>query len=485
MLHCQLSITTMNSLKYLYKYLLATIVLLTMNSCKDFLDINTDPTLKSDVTLQDLLPTLQFYTGETTYSSAYIACQYIQQIGSNVSGGATDAQTESENEGGWTNFYLNIVPHANLIIAKGQKENAPVYVGIAKVLLAYNLGIATTAWENVPYAQSDKAANKVFAPAYDSQESIYTAIQKNLDEAIIELAKGGTKPAADDLLYGGDTNKWSKAAYTLKARYAMHLTKKSPTKAATDALAALAKGFSSNDDDLQLVYNTRNLSPWYSRVALANNTGNLTITYSNTLIQLMNAVKDPRLPIIATLKKNQTTYAGATPGKGTGSTTDFSVSSWHSKVSSPIVFATFAEAKALEAEAKFLQNGGNIKSIGTNQATYDAFLQIAKVNMDKLAVPAAAATTYLTQPAIDVKAEKLTLMHILTEKYKAQFLNGDTWNDMRRYDYALLALPEQHNVDLKGQWIQRMRYPLSEQTRNSDVVKQNFKAATEVMWAFK
>ncbi len=475
----------MKNIKKISKYTLMVWAFLTMSSCKDFLEVNVDPTLKSDITLQELLPTLQFYTGETAYSFAVPACQYIQQIGSNTSGGGVDAQTESENSGGWSNFYLNVIPHVNLMITKGQEQNAPGYVGIAKVLLAYNMGIATSAWENIPISQADKGLEKNFAPAYDSQETVYATIQKTLDEAIVELAKSGTKPSIDDLVYGGDLTKWTKAAFTLKARYAMHLTKKGATKAATDALAAIQKGFTSNDDDFQLGYNSRNLSPWYSRVALANTTGNLSVTHSNTLIGAMNANADPRLPIIATLRRSQTVYTGVTPGRASGATVDFGIANWHSRITSPIVFSTFAEAKALEAEARFILNGGNLTSTGSTQAAYDAYLAIAQSNMTRLGVVAADITKYQTRANVAVTPSKLTLPLILGEKYKAMFLIGDIWNDVRRYDYAQLTLPEQHNPELKGLWIQRFRYPVSEQTRNSDVTKQNFKAPTDVMWAFK
>lgn len=475
----------MKNSKKIAKYTLMIWAFLTMSSCKDFLEINVDPTLKSDITLQELLPTLQFYTGETSYNYALVACQYVQQIGSNTAGGGVDAQTESENSGGWTNFYINVIPHVNLMITKGQEQNAPGYVGIAKVLLAYNMGIATSAWENIPASQADKGLEKNFAPAFDTQETIYATIQKTLDEAIVELAKSGTKPSTDDLIYGGDLAKWTKAAYTLKARYAMHLTKKGATKAATDALASIQKGFTSNDDDFQLGYNSRNLSPWYSRVALSNTTGNLSITHSNTLIGAMNVNADPRLPIIATLRRNQTVYTGVTPGRASGATVDFGINNWHSRITSPIVFATFAEAKALEAEARFILNGGNLTSSGSTQLAYDAYLAIAQSNMTRLGVAATEITKYQTRANVAVTPARLTLPLILAEKYKAMFLIGDVWNDARRYDYALLTLPEQHNPELKGLWIQRFRYPVSEQTRNSEVTKSNFKAPTDIMWAFK
>ncbi len=472
-------------MKKIYKIFGILIATMTISSCEKFLDVNTDSTLKSDVTIQELLPTAQFYTSENSYNQAYIACQYIQQIGSATGSGGTDAQSESENGTGWTNLYLNVIPHLNIIIEKATTENAPAYVGISKVLMAYNLGIATTSWENVPFNEADK---KNFAPQYDSQESVYANMQKLLDEAIIALGNNaGAKPNADDIIYNGDLAKWTRLAYTLKARYALHLTKKNATKAATDALANITKGFTSNNDDFQLVYNSRNLGPWYSRVALANNTGNLSITHGATLMTMMNAAKDPRLPIIATLGRNQTVYTGATTGRGTGSTVGFSITSWHSRLAAPIQMVTYSEAKAIEAEARFILGGGTKTSTGSTQQVYDLYLDIARSNMSKLGVTDANIKTYLANTVIAVTPAKLKMEHILTEKNKSMFLIGDIWTDYRRYDYMTLNLPEQqvHNVELKGQWIQRMRYPISESTRNSTVAKANYKEPFTTMWMFQ
>ena len=457
------------------------------SSCQTYLDVNIDPTLKSDVTLQELLPTIIFYTGESSYRQAFITCQYTQQIGSATTSGGLDAQDDTDNAQGWVEMYLNVLPHCNIMSEKAKTQNAPAYEGIAKVLLAYNLGIATTCWENIPYSSADK---KDFAPVYDNQEQIYQEIPKLLDAAIAALAQNsGAKPAADDLIYKGDLGKWTRLAYTLKARFAMHLTKKGAVQNANIALTALQNGMKGNDDDFQLQYNSRNLGPWYSRVALSNTTGNLSITHCATLINLMNGttfpVADPRLPLIATLRRNQTLYNGTRPGANQGATVDFTTASWHSGLNSPMQFCTFSEAKALEAEARFIVNGGTIISKGSNQAAYDAYLEIARANMTRMGVTTAAANTYLTSKSVAVGTTALTLTDIMREKYKAMFLIGDIWTDFRRYDYLFSTYPENPNLDLNGKTIQRILYPLSESTRNSKVYQANFKAMGETMWMFK
>lgn len=475
----------MKKINYIYTVLVAGFMTI-LSGCQSFLDVNVDPTLKSDATVQELLATAQFYTSEASYQQAYYAGQYAQQLGSNLGTNGTDAYYESENATGWSNLYLYVIPQLNLIVQKGTTDNNPAYVGIAKTLLAYNLGLATSNWENIPFSQADQ---KNFSPAYDSQQTIYTTIQKLLDEAIAELAKNsGTKPGTDDMIYGGDTAKWSRLAYSLKARYIMHQSALNPQASSQAALAALQNGMKSNADDFQLQYNSKNLSPWYSRVALANSTGNLSITYGSTFVDLMNGkvqgIVDPRLPIVVTLKNGQTTYSGVVPGSGAGSTVDFTTRAWHSNINSPIVMMTYAEVKAIEAEARFLANGGSITSTGTTADAYNAYLEIARANMQKLGVSAENIDTYLSAPVVNVGSSNLTLLHIIREKYKAMFLIGDIWTDVRKYNYLDFPMPLNINPDLAGQRIQRMKYPSSELTRNAKNAEANLKQPGIKMWVF-
>jgi hypothetical protein len=68
-------------------------------------------------------------------------------------------------------------------------------------------------------------------------------MQPLLREAIAELGQpaGGLRPASGHVRYRGDAGRCT-AARTLKARYALHLSKIDPQKAATDALNALYDG---------------------------------------------------------------------------------------------------------------------------------------------------------------------------------------------------------------------------------------------------
>lgn len=458
--------------------------------CEDYLDINTDPNKTSDASLNTLMPTILYYTGNNTYNFAQISSQYCQQIGAVVAGG-TDAQLRNKFDALWENFYLNILPNANVMIAKSGELASPHYGGIAKIVIAYNLGLCTDVWENVSYTEADNQLTNL-SPEYDTQEDVYKSIISLLDSAIADLniKDSAFKPGSDDIVFKGVLANWIKTAYTLKARYLLHTAKKNGGQ--YDAiLEALNNGIKSNTEDFQLVYTDKNFNPWYG-VALANNTNNLTTTYSATYINMMNGtvqtISDPRLPLMAYKATAADPYKGINPGAGSGSNVTYNNKTtffgYHFGLSSPMQMITNAEARFIEAEVLFLKNG----SAGSNEAL-NAYIEGIKANMTKIGVGSADISTFTEDINIKPAVSALSMKHIMTEKFKALFLNPEAWNDVRRYDYNSdifpgMELPANHNPDLNGQWIQRGFYPDSETTRNSEVATANFKNLDVKMWIF-
>ncbi|MDZ7878979.1 MAG: SusD/RagB family nutrient-binding outer membrane lipoprotein [Saprospiraceae bacterium] len=470
---------------------------LLVSSCQDYLDINTDPTRvnESQVTLAAMLPTVIEGTSQTQYNFAFTLSQVTQNMCS-VTGGGADRHIEIRLPGAWSTTYLTAMSNATLMIEKANAQNSPHYAAAGKILLAYNLNMATTAWESVPY--SEAFSIKTLTPNYDSQESIFQKIGTLLDEAILDLDKTSVKKmSADDLVYAGNLVRWKAAAKALKARIALQYSAKGATAAANNALTALSSAaMTSNADDFQLVYNLRNLNPWNTGVAIANTTGNLSIRHSQQFVDAMNGtmhgVFDPRLPIVGgrvAANAAATTWVGGENGVGLGNVDLNPTTSWHSKNISPIQFVTFSEQKFIQAEAEFLKNGGTTTSKGTTAAGYQAYLDGIISNMNKLGVADTGRTRYMAAPQVAVGAANLTLQHIMSEKFKALFLNPETWSDYRRWDFSKdvfkdLDLPKNQSVDLGGKWIERALYPLDEFSRNGSVVAKNQKNANVKMWIF-
>lgn len=467
------------------------------SSCSDYLDINTDPVRvnQDQVSLAAILPTVEEATAQTQYNYSYSVSQITQYLCS-VTGGGTDQHIEVRLASAWSMSYLTSMTNLNILIEKAKTLNSPHYGGIGKVLLAYHLNMATTSWESVPFSQAFTITN--LKPEYDTQESLFLKINSLLDEAVADLDNTTSlkTPSADDIIFAGNRTRWKAAAKALKARVALQTSAKGATAAATNALAALSSSaMTSNADDLQLIYNSGNLNPWHSGVALANVTGNLTVKHSQQLVDAMNGttygVFDPRLPVIGgrvTANANATTWVGGENGVG-GGNVDLTVNAWHSRIAAPIQFITYSEQKFIQAEAEFLKNGGTTTSKGTTAAGYQAYLDGITANMQKIGVADTARTRYMADTKVAVGAANLTLQLIMAEKFKAQFLNSETWNDYRRWDFSKdvfkdLDLPRNQSPALGGKWIERSLYPLDEFTRNTAVAEKNQKVGNVKMWLF-
>lgn len=126
--------------------------------------------------------------------------------------------------------------------------------GIAKVYEALIIGTATSFWGDIPYRQANQPNT---TPALDPQLQVYADVQAKLDTAITFLSKTGRTnagPGQFELVYGGAgaaalRSLYTRVAYTLKARYYMHLAERDAANHARARTAAL-NGISSTAGDM-------------------------------------------------------------------------------------------------------------------------------------------------------------------------------------------------------------------------------------------
>ena len=123
----------------------------------------------------------------------------------------------------WDALYATVIAQAKIVKAEAQLVNDRTTVGIAEVMLAQGFGLAADLWGDVPFSQVGDPDNFP-TPVFDPQLEVYAGVQKLLDSAILNLsANVGNGPGAKDIYYGGNKAKWIEAAYTLKARYYLHV----------------------------------------------------------------------------------------------------------------------------------------------------------------------------------------------------------------------------------------------------------------------
>lgn len=193
-----------------------------MVSCSDYLDVDTDTDAPVDAPLTQLLPGAQLgisnFNEFNLYSGAVLGV-YTHQFTTREDWdqyGAKPSNIYINNE--WDNTYLTL-QDIETLIADATESGDLMYVGIAQLLKAYLVSSAVDLWGDVPYTEANQLEGGVVSATFDEQEMIY---QNVLD--LIDLAKEnisseeGLVPDEDDLIYGGDMDKWIRFANTYKLK---------------------------------------------------------------------------------------------------------------------------------------------------------------------------------------------------------------------------------------------------------------------------
>ncbi|MDD5507544.1 MAG: SusD/RagB family nutrient-binding outer membrane lipoprotein [Bacteroidales bacterium] len=345
--------------------------------------------------------------------------------------------------------------------------------GIAQVLTAYNLAVATDMWGEVPWTEALMGA-EILQPKYDKQSELYPKIQALLDDAIVNLGKTVNKLPAADYIYGGDQNAWIKAAWSLKARYAMRLSKINSAAAATEALNYLANGFASADDNFifdAFEPTASGENPWYQ---FLNDRTHLSA--GQTLYNLMTERNDPRIAAYFTQVEgayNPAPNGTAVENQGGMYSTSLIT---ENGMTAPIPLMTYHELKFIEAEAKLMKGDASWQM---------AFGEAIAANFTFHGVDGAA--DYIINQVAPRVTPGNELKELITQKYIAfyEFEAIEAYNDYRR-----TGIPTMHNPNnATTGFVNRFPFALSEVSSNPDNVPAeylsdpNFVYNNKVWWA--
>ena len=158
--------------------------------------------------------------------------QYIPLSNYAVSG--RDFNTE------WGGIYAGVLANTRIVKSRSQQAKSYQTLGIAQVMEAMAVGLAADLWGDVPYSEAIQYP-VIKTPKYDTQASVYAAMQAILDSAIVNLATpvpAALRPGKEDVFYAGDVSAWTAAAHTLKARFYLHT--KDYAKALTESQQGIA-----------------------------------------------------------------------------------------------------------------------------------------------------------------------------------------------------------------------------------------------------
>lgn len=424
-----------------YSLLLATGTLL-FAGCKKFLNINHDPNNPLSVPENVMLPAAEINIG-TNITGGYsgTTSNYLaQQISLNqplpneenyfIQGTATNNT--------WTFFlYPSIMQNVKNMITEAEAAGHNQYASVGFTLQAYTLAVTTDLFGDCPWSQAFQMP-KITHPVYDPQQSIYGDIQNLLDSALYyagQTPSTAAVPGGDDFIFGGNMNAWVKFTHFLKARYYLRLSNapgRTAAAQADSALTELTRAFSSNADNAGVQYPGTQGSPWYENTQPAAG-GVVVSRYFNNLLLGTN---DPRLPILTTAATSGAD-SGAYFGRPSGVDTVYTSPAWFSSVNtfyaginSPLYLGTYSEQLFIKAEATLITQGAG--------AADPIYRKAVGADMSMLGVASGDSAGY-DASLTNLATVANPLQAIITQKYIADFLSLEPYNDWRRTGYPVLT----------------------------------------------
>jgi hypothetical protein len=250
---------------------------------------------------------------------------------------------------------------------------------------------------------------------------------------------------------------WFKFANSLKLRMAMVLADVDFNTAQTMVEEAAPNVFSSNDDNAVFRYLSTppNTNPIWTNLVQSNRNDYVP---SNTLVNAMNAVDDPRREFYFTLDPNDE-YSGGIYGAGNSFSKFSHVGDMVLEPDFPAVLMDYAEVEFLLAEA--VERGMNVG--GTAVQHYN---NAVTASITYWGGSEADATTYLAQPEVNyATAPGPWQRKIGTQEWIALYLRSfDAWVVWRRLDYPQLQPPPSAITPIPV----RYTYPSNEQNLNEE-----------------
>ncbi|WP_348810733.1 SusD/RagB family nutrient-binding outer membrane lipoprotein [Flavobacterium maritimum] len=359
----------------------------------------------------------------------------------------------------WNTGYATLITDLNTILNFPDQQANSNYKGIALTLRSWTFLLLTDAYGSIPY----KEAGLKVTPAYNTQKEVYTGLLEDLKKAQ-SLLGSANGTVTGDLVYKGDISKWKKLVNSLRLRIALRISDREPAlakQAAIEATTDAAGVLSSNSDTFKFTYIS---SPQQNPASAWFETRD-DFRISKTLVDKLNELSDPRLPVYAQLPSDASVgkYVGAANGlsNSDANSQGFAKTSkpgtYFLTSSSPAVIVSYSEVLFNLAEAAARGYiAGDAEQLYKNAITA-SFNQFGITDVTII-------SNYLNQSSVKYDAANYA-KSIGTQKWIAFFGQGlDAFTEWRRLDYPVLTAGPATVLD--GQIPLRFFYPGTEQSLN-------------------
>jgi hypothetical protein len=407
--------------------LIATVCLAT--ACQDFDELQVDPNRATQTHPSLLLTNIE----ATTFSMIDLGSALASRMVVFTDGPTAEQYYNWQRSGFGRYNRLRQVVKMEEEATRLQLDN---YKALALFFKSFQIIELTKVFGDVPYSDALKATEGVYAPEYDTQESIYLQVLNDLQTAnnMLDPANG---TITGDVIYGGDITKWKKLINSFALRVLISLSKKEgntkldvverfQTIVSNPTLYPI---FTSNDDNAALPFFDieSNRYPYF-------NNNNLKTAYymEESFVDLLKNLQDPRLFVYADKKPQGSglpetdfdAYGGLDGSAPLAENTTRLVNGEASRLDSryysdpvnePSIALGYAEVEFTLAEAA--ERGWIVNDPATH---YENGI---RASMDFLGIDGSDQDAYLMEPDV-VYSPATGIEQIITQKYISFFMNS-------------------------------------------------------------
>lgn len=434
-----------------------------MMSCGDFGSINISPNASTTPLTSALLTNVLTQIGSTTsFIGPSLYTQYVSETlytdASRYAIADVDWGSASGYMAGPLSDLQNIIlinsdPASKATAAlQGSNNNQ---IAIARILKAYYFSILTDRYGDMPY--SEALNQKIPNPKYDSQQSIYNDLFKELKEAVAQFDNGA--PVVGDILFSGNNQKWKNFANSWRLILALRVSRADANLGKTNFTDALASGvISSTSDNVDITYPGNSVAfsnPWFGISGDYN--------VSTTISNLVNATADPRRLAFGNAVNGVLT--GVPPGlqrQDAIAYTSNPANANHSLVLNNTFRQATSTLSLLSYSDVLLARAEAAELAWTGENATQLYADGIKESMNRWGVYSDAAyNTYMANNSISLAAGN-RMQKINLQRWIGFYPNGSQgWSEWRRTNVPALT-PSPSPVNTSGQIPVRYIYPTIE-----------------------
>jgi hypothetical protein len=475
-----------------------------VGGCQDFLDVNTNPNAPQEVTANLYLAQMVHWFALTPQWDGRAIGRYTQQFTLSYSAANEWDRmgfVAGSDFGGeqWRTTYFVFGQNLVDMMRKAEAEQRWDLLGVGQVLKAWGWQAATDLHGEIIVKEAFNPTKTTFS--YDSQEFAYQEVQRLLAEAVKNLQR--TDGAVDqaflargDRLFNGDRSRWLKLAYGMLAMNLNHYSNKASLYRPDSVIALVDRSFASATEDAVFAFGNTNTDDFnFIGQRRANFTPFRQTRFALGLLDgtAFGGVVDPRLSRMLapspdgqyrgydpnvigfgglTAQQQPLTFHGYAPTVLTAQQTPGRYL-FDDKTRQPVM--TYSQLQFVKAEAAY-RKGDRATALAAYRNGISGHIDFvnarnAEANQNIPLITTAERNAFLASPAIVPAAGALSLRHIMSQKYIAQWAWGhhELWMDMRRYGYVGtdpatgeqiypgFAIPRTLDARNNGKAVQRLR----------------------------